>query len=70
MILDLHLFLGLLLGFVRKMLSFVGKTLGFYSKDVCSFSVFSISKGEELNQQVCLIKYVERYVENEISNFH
>ena len=62
MILEWHLFLRLSLEFVRKMLSFVGKYLSFYTKDVCSFSVFSIE--EELNQQVCLIKYIE----NEISN--
>ena len=39
-ILEWHLFLRLLLGFVWKMLSFVGKHLSFYSKDVCSLYVF------------------------------
>ena len=47
------------------MLSFVGKHLSFYPKDVCPFSVFF---EEELSLQVCLIKYIEKYVENEISN--
>ena len=46
------------------MLSFVGKHLSFYPKDVCSFSTFFYLNEKELNQQVCLLKYVE----NEISN--
>ena len=64
MVLDWHLLLRLSLGFVWKMLSFVGKDLSFYPKDVCSFSVFFYLNEIELNQQVCLMKYVE----NEISN--
>ena len=41
------------------MLSFVGKHLSFYPKDFCSFSLlFYLSEGE-INQQVCLTKYVE-----------
>ena len=47
------------LGFVLKMLSLVGKHQSFYLKDVCSFSVFFFLNEKELNQQVCLIKYVE-----------
>ena len=50
--------------FVRKMLSFVGKHLKFLTnKCLFIFCIFYLHE-EELNQQVCLIKYVE----NEISN--
>ena len=42
MILEWHLFLRSSLGFVRQMLRFAGKHPNFYSKDACSFSVFSI----------------------------
>ena len=59
MFLEQHLFLRLSLGFVWKMLSLVGKHQSFYLKDVCSFSVFFFLNEKELNQQVCLIKYVE-----------
>ena len=64
MIFEWYLFLRLSLGFLWKMLSFVGKHLSFYPKDVCSFSAFFYLNEKELNQQVCLLKYVE----NEISN--
>ena len=56
MILEWHLFLRLSLGFVWKMLSFVRRCLFI-------FCIFYLNE-KELNQQVCLIKYVE----NEISN--
>ena len=44
--------------------SFVGKHPSFYPKDVCSFSIFVYLNEKEINQQTCLMKYVE----NEISN--
>ena len=56
------------LGFVWKMLSFVGKHLSFYPKDVCSFSTFFYLNEKELNQQVCLLKYVENEICNSISH--
>ena len=49
------------------MLSFVWNHLSFYPKDVCSFSVFYLNE-EELNQQVCLIKYVEHEISNSASH--
>ena len=58
MILEWHLFLRLSLGFVWKMLSFVGRCL-------FVFCIFYLNE-KELNQQVCLIKYIE----NEISTSH
>ena len=39
----------------KKKMSFVGKRLTFYSKIFC---IFYLNK-EELNQRICLIKYVE-----------
>ena len=50
MILEWHLFLRLSLGFVWKMLSFVGRCL-------FVFCIFYLNE-KELNQQVCLIKWV------------
>ena len=50
------------------MLSFVGKHLSFYPKEVSSFSLFFYLNEEELNQQVCLIKYVENEVSNPTSH--
>ena len=50
------------------MLSFVGKHLSFYPKDVCSFSAFFYLNEKELNQQVCLLKYVENEICNSISH--
>ena len=47
-----------------KNVEFCRKTSKFYPKDVCSFSTFFYLNEKELNQQVCLLKYVE----NEISN--
>ena len=44
------------------MLNFVGKHLRFYPKDVSSFSVFFYLNEKELNQKVCLIKYVENEI--------
>ena len=50
----------------RKKFEVVGKHLSFYLKDVCIFCIFFIFylNEKELDQEVCLIKYVE----NEISN--
>ena len=59
MILEWHFFLRLLLQFVWKMLSFIGKHL--------SFCIFYLSE-RELNQQVCLIKYVENETSNSTSH--
>ena len=50
------------------MLSFVEKHLSFYPKEVRSFYVFFYSNEEKLNQQVCVIKYVENEIFNSI--FH
>ena len=63
MILEWHLFLRLSLGFVWKMLSFVGKIKFLPKRCLFIFCIFYLNE-KELNQQVCLIKYVE----NEISN--
>ena len=66
MILEWLLFLRLSLGFVRKMLSFVGKHLKFLTnKCLFIFCIFYLHE-EELNQQVCLIKYVESEISNSI----
>ena len=51
-----------------KMLSFVEKHLRFYPKDVCSFSVFFYLNEKELNQNLCLIKYVENEIFNSTSH--
>ena len=50
------------------MLSFVGKRLSFYPKDVCLFifCIFHLNE-KELNQQVCLMKYVENQISNSTS---
>ena len=58
-VLESRLFIRLLLGFVRKM--FLPIKCVFISVIFCNFHV---NVEEELNQQVCVIKYVE----NEISN--
>ena len=50
------------------MISFVEKHLSFYPKEVRSFYVFFYSNEEKLNQQVCVIKYVENEIFNSI--FH
>ena len=63
MILEWHLFLRLSLGFVWKMLSFVGKIKFLPKRCLFIFCIFYLNE-KELNQQVCLMKYVE----NEISN--
>ena len=51
------------------MLSFVEKHLSFYPKEKMSvhFLYFYLNE-KELNQQVCLIKYVENEISN--STFH
>ena len=46
------------------MLSFVGKHLSFYPKDFCSFSLLFYLSEDEINQQVCLTKYVEHEFKN------
>ena len=52
----------------KKNAEFCGKTSKFLPKRcLFIFCIFYLNE-EELNQQVCLIKYVEKYVENEISN--
>ena len=59
MILEWHLFLTMLLGFVRIILSFVGKHLKFLLKRyLFIFCIFYLNE-EELNQQICLTKCVE-----------
>ena len=57
--LEWHLFKDYYLDLYEKVFSFVGKHLRFYQKDVCSFSVFLILNEKVLNEQGCLIEYVE-----------
>ena len=68
-ILEWQPFLRLSLGFIWKILSFVEKHLSFYPKEKMSvhFLYFYLNE-KELNQQVCLIKYVENEISN--STFH
>ena len=52
------IFLRLSLAFVWKMLSFVGKHLSLPERCLFTFCIFCLNE-KELNQQVCLIKYVK-----------
>ena len=68
MVLEWHLFLRLSLGYVWKMLSFVGKHLKLLPKRcLFIFCIFNWNE-KELNQQVCLIKYVENEICNSTSH--
>ena len=69
MILEWHLFLRLLLRFVRKILSFVGKYLAKYLPKRCLliFCIF-LFKWRGVNPTICLIKYIENTISNSTSH--
>ena len=68
MVLEWHLFLRLSLGYVWKMLSFVGKHLKLLPKRCLFIFCIFYWNEKELNQQVCLIKYVENEICNSTSH--
>ena len=66
MILEWHLFLRLSLGFVWKMLSFVGKQV--FTQKMSVHFLYFLLKWKGVNQQVCLIKYLEIEICNSTSH--